>query len=272
MTTATQYWGEALRDWAIPPEILDSAPRPPWGFPVARFAERTDVALAAPAGVTFEQTQQWLGGGGSLLDVGAGVGYASLPLAPPATSVTAVDPVPEMLEAYAERARRIGVPFRTILGRWPDVADEAGAHDVVVASNVFYDVQDLGPFVDAMTAHARRRVVVEHTTRHPLSWTSPLWLTFHDVVRPTRPTSTDLEAALRDRGVRDLVCTPWVRHNGYGAGDPDRVALVTRRLCLPEDRELDVAAALRELDSRAPAASDGSRGTDVVTMTWAGTA
>lgn len=272
MNTATAFWGQALGEWAIPTEILDKAPRPPWGFPVARFAERTDAALADPSGLTYNETRRWLEAGGSLLDVGAGVGYASLPLAPPATSLTAIDPGPGMLEAYAERARRRGVPFRTLEGRWPELAAEAGSHDVVVASHVFYDVADIGPFVDAMTASARRRVVVEHTTRHPLAWTAPLWLRFHNVVRPTRPTSTDLEAVLHEHDVRDLICTPWVRHDGYGEGDADRVSLVTRRLCLPEDREPEVADALRELDATSAAASDGSRGTDVVTMSWAGTA
>ncbi len=44
---------------------------------------------------------------------------------------------------------------------WPDVADEVDIHDVVMCANVVYDVQDIGPFLDALAGHAGKGVVVE---------------------------------------------------------------------------------------------------------------
>ena len=57
-----------------------------------------------------------------MLDVGAGGGAASLPLCPPAASVTAVDQSPGMLAAFAKLAEQQGVDHREVEGLWPDVA------------------------------------------------------------------------------------------------------------------------------------------------------
>jgi hypothetical protein len=152
-----------------------------------------------------------------------------------------------MLESFAAAARGAGAESVGVLGSWPTVAAEVEPADVVVCGHVLYNVQELGPFVDALTDRARRRCVVELTERHPWAWMHDLWLRFHDLERPDGPTADDAEAALRELG--------------HGVGREDRVepgtggferrgdavALVRRRLCLSSDRDEEVAAALGDL-------------------------
>jgi SAM-dependent methyltransferase len=264
-------WASALAEWAIPDAILSAAERSPWGHPVKRFAAKADADLAAPGGVSYGRALDALaevrgrtGHAGTLLDVGAGAGAASLPLAPWAAAITAVDPSAGMLAAFAERAAALpdGPPCTTVEGRWPDVADRVGVHDVVVSHHVVYDVADIGPFVAALTAAARDHVVVEIVPHHPMTWLNPLWLQLHGVRRPTRPTADDFVAVLHACGVTSLVVERWERIDVDGLSQTERVELATRRLCLPADREPDVAAALADVPR--PATSP------VVTLSWAG--
>lgn len=96
-----------------------------------------------------------------------------------------------ILAAFAERAEARGVDHLEIVGRWPDVADQAPKVDVVVSHNVLYNVADVVPFLQAMTDHARARVVVELTEHHPVAWMNPYWEHFHELQRPQRPTADD---------------------------------------------------------------------------------
>jgi SAM-dependent methyltransferase len=181
-----------------------------------------------------------------VLDVGAGGGAASLPLCPPGAAVTAVDQSPGMLAAFADLAQRQGIDHREVEGLWPAVASEVGPADVVVCHHVLYNVGDLVPFLEALTSHARRRVVVEITARHPQASLNPLWEHFHGVARPTSPTAADAAAVIRDVGFNVSV-EAFEAPPRWGDHDHDREDLVAfnrRRLCLPAERDPEVAALL----------------------------
>ena len=246
---SAQQWWEDLDSWAIPPEILDAAPESPWGCPPGLFARAAQEALdkqAAAPTPSLLRALQVLPEGGSVLDVGAGGGAASLPLCPPAETVTAVDQSPQMLARFAELAERQGIDHSEVEGLWPDVADQVGPADVVVCNHVLYNVGDLVPFVTALTDHARRRVVVEITAMHPQALLNPLWEHFHGVVRPTRPTADDAVAVLRDLGLEvgvEEFDGPMRWHDHDHAHD-ELVAFARRRLCLPPERDPEVAALL----------------------------
>jgi len=264
MTTRAQQWAADLADWAIPPQILDQAPQSPWGHPVSRFAGRADQAVAHPRGWSYERAASLLPDGGSVLDVGVGAGAASLPLAGRARLITGVDPSAEMLDAFRSRAALQGVDAVTVEGRWPDLARAVGVHDVVVAHHLVYDVADVVPVLEAFTEHARRGVVLELPPTHPLTWMSPLWEQFWGLPRPTRPTSDDLVAILRDLKVRGLVRYRWQREDLDLTPLDERAALVARRLCLPDDRIPEVRVAIAELPP--------GQHRDVVTVAWSGSA
>ena len=258
------FWGQALGTWAIPEEILSQAQSSPWQLPVGRFAGRADDAVANPGGWSYERAASALPLGGSVLDVGAGAGAASLPLAQRAGLLTAVDTSDAMLQAFAERAAALNVDAATVQGSWPAVAVDVVPHDVVVVHHVLYNVADLEPFVRALTNHARQRVVVEVPPCHPMSWSNPLWQQFWGIERPVSPTADDLVAALRSLGVRDLVVYRWQRQDLDTTPLADRVDLVTARLCLPPERRPEVEVVLRELPP--------VQRRDVVTIAWAGSA
>jgi hypothetical protein len=99
------------------------------------------------------------------------------------------------------KARAAGVEAVAIEGAWPDAADRTPAADVVVCHHVVYNASDLAAFALRLTDHARHRVVVEMTQHHPTSDLNPLWLRFHGLIRPTRPTADDADAVLRELGL-----------------------------------------------------------------------
>jgi SAM-dependent methyltransferase len=266
-------WARDLESWAIPAEILDAAPESPFGFPAELFIRRADRADdgAAPTPTTVAASQA-LGGGGTVLDVGAGGGATSFPLAASCTGLVAVDGQAEMIEAVEHRAHDLGLPVTTIEGRWPDVAPQAPTADVAVCGHVAYNAPDLDAFLIALTAHARRRVVLELTDRHPLSWMNDLWRDLHGVRRPERPGADDAEALCRALGfdVRrdERVDTDDMAGSGFERRE-HAVALVRRRLCLTPERDDEITRALgprlREHDGLWSA---GPREQRVVTLWW----
>ena len=127
---------------------------------------------------------------------------------------------------------------------WPDVSDALEAADVVVCNHVVYNVPALGPFVAALAGHARRRLVIEMTAEHPRAWSAPIWRALHGIERPTRPTADDAIAVLADHGIEVRV-DRWM-HGLADTPHEDLVAMTRRALCLPADRDPDVARALSE--------------------------
>jgi 2-polyprenyl-3-methyl-5-hydroxy-6-metoxy-1,4-benzoquinol methylase len=173
---ALDEWASMLAAWEIPTPVLARSADSPWVLPRQVFVGRADRQIADPTGASFAETSAALDVPGSVLDIGAAAGAASLPLAGrvPLTGVTAVDTDDRLLDAFTLRAGRLGVAARLVRGWWPAVAGKAGPADVVVCGHVLYNIADLGPFITALTGHARRRVVVEMTARHPLTELNPL--------------------------------------------------------------------------------------------------
>jgi SAM-dependent methyltransferase len=240
-----QQWRDAMQTWALPEALLSAAPESPWGFPIEPFRSR--VELAKPGALTYSNHRalEALPHGGTVLDVGVGTGAASLPLHPRCARIAGVDSSPALLAEFRRQARRLGVSARTISGSWPSIATRAPTADVVVCNHVAYNVADLAPFAMALSEHARHRVVMEITIRHPTAWMADLWLRFHSLDRPTRPDARDAVSVLRGLGL------PVHRHTAVqtrGGGGferrEDAVAWIRRRLCLDAGRDDEVAAAL----------------------------
>ncbi|MFZ0157683.1 MAG: methyltransferase domain-containing protein [Kineosporiaceae bacterium] len=238
---AAQHWADALAAWRIPEDILAQAPQSPWIHPVELFTVDDEV----PDSPSHALARAALGPGGSVLDIGCGGGRAAFAITPPATAVVGVDHQQGMLEAFAEAAERHGVGHTEILGDWPEVAAQTPVADVAVAHHVAYNVADLAGFACAAGDHARSRVVFELPDRHPLSAMAPLWRHFWNLERPDGPTADDALAVLREAGL-DAHLETWEE---TGDRRPDlplqrRVEFTRVRLCLPADRDHEVAEVL----------------------------
>jgi SAM-dependent methyltransferase len=264
---AGERWKAALEEWALPEAILARAPESPWGFSVATFADAARRAIREPFTTTHKRIAESLGGG-TLLDIGAGAGAASLPVRARAGRIVAVDQDPRMLATFADLARGAGHGRREpeielVEGTWPEAADRVGQVDVTVCANVAYNVGELSEFVRAMTDVTKTTIVLELTERHPQSFLTPLWERFWGLGRPSGPTARDAQGVVAEVIGEDPRVEHWVRRLPIlETRDPDSVSSIRRRLCLAPGRDDEVAQALKEMPEIPPTA--------MVTLWWPG--
>ncbi len=148
--------------------------------------------------------------GETWLDVGAGAGRYALPIAraldPSGGSVVALDASPSMLEGLLEVAEDYAIEnVRTIEARWPP-GDGAAAlpveADVALIAHVGYDVEAIGPFLDAFEAAAGRLCVAVLMARAPAAAADPFWPPVHGESRVPLPALPDFVELLEARGRR----------------------------------------------------------------------
>ena len=145
--------------------------------------------------------------GDTWLDIGAGAGRYALPLARTVRRVIAIDPSTSMLGALREGMTEHRIENIEVLqGRWPEVVEEGSTlagelpANVSLIAHVGYDIEAIGPFLDAMEAAARRECVAVLMERSPASIAEPFWPPIHGerrVALPALPAFVDL---LRARG------------------------------------------------------------------------
>jgi CTP:molybdopterin cytidylyltransferase MocA/SAM-dependent methyltransferase len=145
--------------------------------------------------------------GETWLDVGAGAGRFALPIAraldPSGGSVVALDVSPSMLESLREIAEDYAIEnVRTIEARWPPPDPSAAAleADVALIAHIGYDIETIGPFVDAMEAAAGRLCVAVLMERQPSSIADACWPPVHGESRVPLPALADFVALLQSRG------------------------------------------------------------------------
>jgi SAM-dependent methyltransferase len=137
--------------------------------------------------------------GETWLDVGAGGGRYALPIALLADEVIALDQSDGMLEVLRTAMAEEGIPnVRIVKSRWP--ADEPPRADVALISHVGYDVEQIGPFLDAMETSARRLCVAVLFDRRPTHFFDELWPAVHGEPRETLPALRDFLVLLLARG------------------------------------------------------------------------
>jgi hypothetical protein len=153
-----------------------------------------------------------------------------------------VDTQPSMLDELASTASGRGLHITRVDGEWPGVADQVPVCDVVVCSHVAYNVPDLGPFAQALDDRARNRVVLELHSDHPWVPLGPLWQRYHHQPRPTGPTAELAVAVLREHGIEPRQQV-WERPAPDLDGETlaTYVAFTRRRLCLPSERDPEIA-------------------------------
>ncbi len=209
--------------------------------------------------------------GETWLDIGAGAGRYALPLALRVGAVIALDPSPGMLAALREQAAAHGIAnVAAVEGRWPfdSAAGQPPAADVALIANLGYDVEAIGPFLDAMEAAAGRLCVAVLADRQPSAPSHAFWPPVHGEERAGLPALDAFLDLLRARGREPRE----VRVARPARGFPTRDELVQwlRNQLFVEPGSAKDAALERELAARLVTNPDGTVGLDSQGATTAG--
>ena len=133
------------------------------------------------------------------LDIGAGAGRYALPIALLAREVIALDASPGMLEQLRIAMAEDGIQnIRTIEARWP--VERPPEADVAFIAHVGYDIEAIGPFLDAMEGAARQRCVAMLFEPQPTRYYDELWPEVHGEARATLPALREFLTLLLARG------------------------------------------------------------------------
>ena len=135
------------------------------------------------------------------LDIGAGAGRYALPMARTVGRVIALDASPSMLGALRESMREHGIEnVEVVDGRWPAAAASAVPADVSLIAHVGYDIEAIGPFVDAMEGATRRQCLAVMMERSPASLAEAFWPPIHGEPRIALPALPAFVELLEARG------------------------------------------------------------------------
>jgi SAM-dependent methyltransferase len=228
----------------MPQSIVDASPEPRTTLDPEMFRWRPDADATQPLRPSRKRALEALPDGGSVLDVGVGAGASSFGLAPKAGLIIGVDRLPDMLLAFEETARELGIAVRAVLGAWPEASDLVDAADVAVCHHALYAVEDLVNFLAALTNRARRRVVLELSVHPPMTALNPLLEELHGFTRSDWPVADVAQAVIAEMGLaveREDIVLPSRRRDIT----PEWVAFVRRRLYVGPDRDPVIEEFLR---------------------------
>jgi SAM-dependent methyltransferase len=137
--------------------------------------------------------------GETWLDIGAGGGRYALPLALLAKRVIAVEPSEGMRSVLQTGMTEHGISnIELVSERWP--MRNAPTADVALMAHIGYDLEEIGPFLDAAEASARRLCVAVLVTPSPPSPAEPFWPPIHGEARVALPGLTEFLHLLLARG------------------------------------------------------------------------
>jgi hypothetical protein len=206
MTTATAAeletaWAERVRANREQVDLIREVPDHDFYAPVSSLfvadPRRTGEAALDALVAVAQPADRWL-------DIGAGAGRYALPLASRVAEVIAIEPSASMRNALRTGQAEHGITnLRIVGGVWPEVLAELGeppVADVALIAHVGYDIEAIGPFIDAMERAAGRLCVAMLTDRSPASVADPFWPIVHGMDRVPLPALPDLAELLRARG------------------------------------------------------------------------
>lgn len=136
----------------------------------------------------------------SVLDIGAGGGRYALPLALHTREVIAIEPSEGMRRVLGEGMAEHGVTNIEVRDvRWPEGANGLTG-DVALVAHLGYDVENIGPFLDAMERAARRLCVAILLSQPPPTEADRLWPAVHAIERAALPSLPEFLVLLLARG------------------------------------------------------------------------
>jgi CTP:molybdopterin cytidylyltransferase MocA len=184
--------------------------------------------------------------GETWLDIGAGAGRYALPLARVVGEVVAIEPSGGMLDALREEMAAHGVTnIRPVEARWP--MDDPPVGDVALIAHVGYDIETIGPFLEAMEASARRLCVAVLMERQPASLVDPFWPLVHGEPRVALPALPEFVELLEASGRASTVTTSEREPRRFASRE-ELVGFLRRQLWIADggEKERRFNAALEE--------------------------
>ena len=136
----------------------------------------------------------------TVLDVGAGGGRLSLPLALHCRHLVAVEPSSSMGAVLRQQASDSSIDNVSLVEATWDSAEVEPA-DLVLCVHVLYVVHDIEPFIRKLEAHARDRVLVLLYKSPPQTQVYPLWKRIHGEERLPLPSLLELHEVLSQLGI-----------------------------------------------------------------------
>lgn len=220
-----------------------------WSGQAARFAAAAERSQQPDGLMRFVLPQ--LRPTDRVLDIGAGSGRYVHQLAAHAAELLAIEPSPAMRAQLERRLAEQPAPnVRVLAEGWP--AAEPPACDVALAAHVLYAVREVGPFLHAMDACARRACFLLLALRHPSSFVSPFWQRAHGEPRLPLPGALECLNALYQLGIpAQLALVPALNRFSY-LDEAEALADLRWRLRLPATPATDqlLGAAIGELLER----------------------
>lgn len=215
---------------------------------------RTDDEVLDALLAVAEASDTWV-------DVGAGAGRFSLPLALHVASVVAVEPSGAMRAEFANLQIEHGITNVDLRDdRWPsDDPNVTDIGDVALISHVAYDIEPIGDFLDTLERSARRECVAILFDDAPSSLFWQIWPAIHGEEQVRLPGGNELIALLEARGANvDASVIPPRGERRRFVFDTEDAAMdwARRRLWLGEQSAR--LPALREAVADLLVASDGA--------------
>ncbi|MGH2476006.1 MAG: NTP transferase domain-containing protein [Candidatus Limnocylindrales bacterium] len=219
---------------------------------------RTDEPALAALLALVEPGETWL-------DIGAGAGRYALPialaLAPSGGRVIALDASAGMLDALLDVQSEHGITdVEVVETRWPPRDGELArfAADVALIAHVGYDIESIGPFIDAMEAAASRSCVAVLMERQPSSIADVCWPPVHGEDRVSLPALPEFVELLRARG--RVPSIEMLEREPRRFGSRDEIAAFLRRQLWIEPGGATDARFLAALEPMLVTDADGTVG------------
>jgi SAM-dependent methyltransferase len=187
----------------------------------------------------------------TVLDIGAGTGRYVPTLARACARLIALEPSPAMRGHLEQRIADERLDNVSVVAEgWPAPVPQC---DVVISAHVVYAVREIGPFLQAMDAAARRACFMFLAIRHPASFISPLWERVHGEPRHHLPGALECLCALHQLGITArMELVPTASRITFASAD-EALEDVRFRLRLPPGPRSDavIGAAIEALFERA---------------------
>ena len=200
----------------------------PWAARAASFRQDPRRELEANTAAVVALIEP----GDVVADVGGGAGRIGLPVALHCSELLNIEPSPAMRQEFEASALEAGIQnARSIERGWPAAAADLEA-DVVMLANVTYMVRDIAPFVEALDAAARRRVIISVWSIAPPNHGAVVFELLHGEAQRLAPSYRELLPVIWDLGILpdlQVLPDPFRRGGDRPATREQAIRLALRR-------------------------------------------